>query len=90
MTDPSALASPAPPRRSLSFAWLGVVPFLAFALLFLILPTLQIITGAFRNPAGDFTLENIANLFQPSIMSAYWISIRISFASAFLGCLIGF
>ena len=27
-----------------------------FALLFLILPTMQIVVGAFRNPAGDFTL----------------------------------
>jgi ABC-type uncharacterized transport system permease subunit len=48
------------------------------------------VVGAFRNPAGEFTLQNVANLFQPSIVSAYWISIRISFASALLGCLIGF
>jgi len=73
-----------------SFAWLGVVPFLLFALLFLILPTLQIVTGAFRTPEGGFTLSHIANLFQPSILASYWISIRISVASAFFGCLIGF
>lgn len=76
--------------RRISLAWLGVMPFVLFALLFLILPTLQIVTGAFRNQAGEFTLDNIANLFQPSILAAYWISIRISVASAFLGCLIGF
>ncbi len=64
--------------------------FSPFAFLFLILPTLQIVTGAFRTPAGDFTLANVANLFTPSILSAYWISIRISVASAFFGCLIGF
>ena len=87
----AALAAPPPVRRArISFAWVGVVPFLAFALLFLIMPTLHIVTGAFRNPAGEFTLDNIANLFQPSIIAAYWISIRISVASAFLGCLIGF
>ncbi|HPQ97832.1 MAG TPA: ABC transporter permease subunit, partial [Thiolinea sp.] len=61
-----------------------------FALLFLLLPTMNIVVGAFRNQAGAFTLENITNLFQPSILSAYWISIRISVASALLGCLIGF
>ena len=54
----------------MSFAWLGIVPFVAFALLFLILPTLQIITGAFRSQGGGFTLDNIANLFQPSILAA--------------------
>ncbi len=92
MNDATAAASAAPPayRPKLSFAWVGIVPFVAFAFLFLILPTLQIITGAFRNPAGEFTLANIANLFQPSILSAYWISIRISVASAFLGCVAGF
>jgi putative spermidine/putrescine transport system permease protein len=66
------------------------VPFLLFVLLFLVLPTMNIVIGAFRNPAGEFTLQNINNLFTPSIMAAYWISIRISVASAFLGCLIGF
>ncbi len=92
MNDATAAAAAAPPayRPKLSFAWVGIVPFVAFAFLFLILPTLQIITGAFRNPAGEFTLANIANLFQPSILSAYWISIRISVASAFLGCVAGF
>ena len=92
MNDVTAAVAAAPPayRPKLSFAWVGVVPFVAFAVLFLILPTLQIVTGAFRNPAGEFTLVNVANLFQPSILSAYWISIRISVASAFLGCVIGF
>lgn len=77
-------------RPRMSFAWLGVVPFLLFALLFLVLPTMQIVVGSFRNAAGEFTLDNIVNLFQPSIMAAYWISIRISVASALLGCLVGF
>ncbi len=70
--------------------WLGVAPFLLFALLFLVLPTMNIVLGAFRNPAGEFTLANIYGLFTPSIMGAYWISIKISLASAILGCIIGF
>lgn len=74
----------------LPWHWLGIAPFIAFALLFLILPTLQIVVGAFRTPAGDFTLENIRGLFTPSIMASYWISIKVSVASALLGCLIGF
>jgi putative spermidine/putrescine transport system permease protein len=77
-------------RIRLPLDWLGVAPFLLFALLFLVLPTMNIVLGAFRNPAGEFTLQNIQNLFTPSIMAAYWISIRISLASAILGCAIGF
>lgn len=74
----------------LSWTWLGIVPFLLFALLFLILPTMHVVVGAFRNPAGEFTLANVAGLFTPAILSSFWISIRVSFASAFLGCVIGF
>jgi putative spermidine/putrescine transport system permease protein len=81
----SAVSRPRP-----SFALLGVMPFIAFSLFFLILPTMHIVVGAFQNRSGAFTLDNVLNLFQPSILSAYWISIRISVASAFLGCLVGF
>lgn len=91
MAGASAAAAPRSRQaRRISFAWVGVAPFIIFALMFLILPTLQIVTGAFRNPAGEFTLDNVANLFTPSILASYWISIRISVASAFLGCVLGF
>ncbi|MGH6762464.1 MAG: ABC transporter permease [Phyllobacterium sp.] len=69
--------------------WLGVVPFFLFALMFLILPTFYLILGAFQNPQGEFTLQNVIGLFEPNILSAYWISIRISLASAILGALLG-
>ena len=84
------MPAPAPRRRTLPTAWLGVVPFFAFAALFLILPTLYVVVGAFRTPLGDWTLENIRGLNTPTILAAYWVSIKISFWSAALGCLIGF
>ncbi|MDX0405429.1 acriflavin resistance protein [Sinorhizobium medicae] len=70
--------------------WLGIAPFMIFALMFLIIPTLYLVTGAFLTPAGEFTFRNIADLFTPSILSAYWISIRVSVASSLGGALIGF
>ena len=75
-------------RRSMN--WLGIVPFAIFALLFLLLPTLNIVLGAFRTQQGGFTLDNITNLAQPRIATAFWVSIKLSFASAAIGCLIGF
>jgi putative spermidine/putrescine transport system permease protein len=57
--------------------------------MFLFLPTFSLIGGAFTDRAGNFTFENIAGLFTDQILSAYWISIRISGASALLGALIG-
>jgi putative spermidine/putrescine transport system permease protein len=76
-------------RAKLPTQWLGVAPFFIFALLFLILPTAYLVLGAFQNDQGEFTLENIAALSQPSILAAYWISIKVSFASAILGALAG-
>ncbi|TMV91836.1 ABC transporter permease subunit [Thioclava sp. BHET1] len=77
-------------RRQVPLTWVGMVPFTVFAALFLILPTMYIVVGAFRTADGGFTLTNLANLFQPSILASYWISIKISLATAFFGCLIGF
>lgn len=91
MTDTSPPApAAAPSRRRLSFAWLGIVPFALFVGLFLIAPTMKIVIGAFQRADGSFTFENLIGLFTPSILASYWISIKISVASAALGALIGF
>ncbi|HEV7251607.1 MAG TPA: ABC transporter permease subunit [Mesorhizobium sp.] len=85
----TSVSARAQPFR-LSWDWLGVAPFFLFAILFLIGPTLYLVTGAFRNAAGEWTLANLAELSRPSIVSAYWVSIKVSVASAVLGALIGF
>ena len=76
--------------RTQNWNWLGVLPFLAFALLFLILPTSYLMVGAFQDASGAFTLDNIRGLFEANVLNAYWISIRISAASAIGGGLLGF
>jgi putative spermidine/putrescine transport system permease protein len=86
---PLALVSARPRMPMLSWTWLGAAPFALFALLFLILPTAYLIVGAFQDPEGHFTLENLANLAQPSIVSAYRISLEVSAASALGGAVIG-
>jgi putative spermidine/putrescine transport system permease protein len=74
----------------MSWAWLGVAPFFLFALMFLILPTGFLFIGSFQDADGNFTLANIVNLFEPSIISAYWISLKVSAFSALGGAVIGF
>ncbi|MES2432811.1 MAG: ABC transporter permease subunit [Pseudomonadota bacterium] len=76
--------------RALPWNGLGVLPFLLFALLFLLLPTANIVAGAFVDSDGGFTLKNIFNIFTPEIMNAFWLSIRLSFTSALIGCILGF
>jgi putative spermidine/putrescine transport system permease protein len=93
----SAEAAASAPRKPISalFAgmrWgdaLGVVPFLLFAVLFLIVPTLFLVAGAFIDKNGSFTLQNIIDLGTPQIVNSFWISIRVSAASAFVGAIIG-
>ena len=92
LSNPAVAGQTAPPEaRSMRLPtqWLGVAPFFVFAVMFLILPTLYLMLGAFQNDAGEFTLENIAALSQPSIVAAYWISIKVSVASALIGAFAG-
>jgi len=93
--DTTASATlPAPKRAGvnpLSLATVGMAPFVIFALLFLLLPTGILMVGAFQDPAGNFTLFNIAELFrQSAIVSSFWLSIKVSLASAVGGAFAGF
>src|SRR5215475_3032506 len=96
MAQQEQVAPQAPAVQSIqlgqtAWAWIGVTPFFIFALMFLIIPTLYLVVGAFQDVDGHFTLNNIVQLFtSDSIRSAYWISVKISVASALVGALLGF
>jgi putative spermidine/putrescine transport system permease protein len=79
-----------PVRRRFGWGWLGVAPFLLFAFLFLIAPTLYLVVGSFQTGKGAFTLANFADLFTPSILQTYENSIEISLVTALAGGLFGF
>ena len=77
-------------RKPLNLSILGVLPFFGFALLFLLLPTMYLMVGAFQDAQGNFTLLNIRDLFEANVLDAYWISFKISIASSLGGGLLGF
>ncbi len=91
-----AVSAPlAPPKVRTSIAswrpWLGVLPFFAFAFLFLLLPSARLFVGSFVDDKGNFTLQNVLSLFeQPYILNAYWLSIEISGVTAIGGGIFGF
>ncbi len=89
-TTPQTAALPPKPGRRWPLHWLGLLPFALFTVLFLILPTLKIVLGAFQNPDGSLTFQNLADLNTDSIRSAYWTSIKLSLITAALGCGFGF
>ncbi|AUT67144.1 ABC transporter permease [Paraburkholderia hospita] len=78
-----------PGRTSPVWTWIGVLPFFIFALLFLILPTGFLMVGAFQDAQGHFTFANMRELFQEGVMDAYWISFKVSAASACGGAVLG-
>ena len=84
-----APAAERPPRRR-GLAWLGLAPFLAFTALFLIVPTVILMVGAFQDRTGGVTLANLARLLErPDLLASFSISLRISAASATVGALLG-
>ncbi len=88
---PSAKPNPLIARvGGVPLAWIGVLPFFIFALLFLILPSLSLFTGSFTNNQGDFTLQNILDLARPDIVAAYTLSVQISLFTAVIGAAFGF
>ena len=85
-----AVPATAARRSRTDWSWIGVLPFVAFSLMFLLLPAGNLIIGAFQDATGAFTLRNLVNLFQPSIIRSYVLSLQISAASAIIGVLLGF
>ena len=71
-------------------SWVGVLPFLIFAFLFLILPSGVLLAGAFFDKDGGFTLQNLLDLSRPKIVSAYAVTLQLSALTAFLGVILGF
>ncbi len=76
--------------RAFSWAWLGVLPFFAFAVAFLLLPSTSLFIGSFQDAQGRFTLDNVLGLSQPNIRNAYWLSIQVSAVTALGGGIFGF
>jgi putative spermidine/putrescine transport system permease protein len=67
-----------------------MLPFFGFVALFLLLPTVFVLLGAFQTKDGAFTAENIsAVLTQPRYVQAFLRSIQLSVATALVGALLG-
>jgi putative spermidine/putrescine transport system permease protein len=86
-------AQSAPPARSgprVRLTGLGLLPFLVFATLFLLIPTFYLVVGSFLDRAGQFTLDNYAGLTKEVPLNAYLTSIEISFVTALASGIFGF
>jgi putative spermidine/putrescine transport system permease protein len=70
--------------------YVGLLPFHAYVLVFLIVPTLIVAVGAFSTASGGFTLDNLAKIFtREDFLSAFEASIRLAVTTAIAGAVIG-
>jgi len=84
----SAGASRARRRRWLS--WLPVLPFFVYVALFLLIPSVWLLIGAFQTETGSATLANVQALGNEQYLHAYLASIEISITTALCGTVCGF
>lgn len=70
--------------------WIGLAPFFLFILFFLIIPSLNLFSGAFVSRSGEFTLENMAVFRNPNVIRAYVTSLQVSLLTAAIGGVFGF
>jgi putative spermidine/putrescine transport system permease protein len=67
---------------------LGLVPFLAYLVMFLLVPTITVVVGAFQE-GGGFSLVKIRALAEPAPATALWKSLLLSGSTAVVGALLG-
>jgi putative spermidine/putrescine transport system permease protein len=70
-------------------ALLGVLPFFVYTTIFLLVPTLIVVIGAFLDGNSRPTLGNLSALAQPQIVSAFINSVVLSAVTAVLGATFG-
>ena len=76
-------------RSGPSAAWLGLVPFAAYVVLFLALPTILAIGSGFFDDDGVFTWVNVAALGDPVVLNTFANSAWLSLLTAVVGAVVG-
>jgi putative spermidine/putrescine transport system permease protein len=68
---------------------LGLVPFLAFIGVFLVVPTVTVIATAFQGESGGFTLANVRALGSEAAVTTLWHSVILAGSTAVIGAVLG-
>lgn len=67
---------------------LALLPFIGYLAVFLLIPTVTVVVGAFREQ-GQFSLLNIEALFGEAALRALWKSLLLSGSTAVIGAILG-
>ncbi|WP_210727258.1 ABC transporter permease [Sanguibacter hominis] len=86
-------ARPAAPARSRAAARLragaGLAPFFGYTAVFLLLPTLIVVDGAFRGADGALTLDGLRDAATARTAQVFWTSTWLSAVTAAIGTVVG-
>ena len=89
-TTTEAGARPARARRQPRLpAWLGILPFLAYVGIFLLLPTGILVVDAFKNPSGTWNFGSVSTLWGPAVRGYFIGSFKLCVLSAVAGAVFG-
>ncbi len=83
----ASLTTPSRPPRN--WAWLGLLPFLAFLTLFLIIPAISVFQESLKSPDGSFGFDSMGQAFKGQNRDAFFFSIRFSAYAAAVGVVLG-
>jgi putative spermidine/putrescine transport system permease protein len=97
MPVPSSSAAAGPARSGAGASrfrgagnYLALIPFHAYVGLFLVLPTLFVVVGAFSDGSGQFTLDNFRTMFTtPTFVDSFIKSLQLAVITALLGAIFG-
>jgi putative spermidine/putrescine transport system permease protein len=89
--EESSPSSPPGPTRAREWRPLaGVAPYLVFFTLFLLIPAVSVLVGAFESNAGRLTLSNLHAAFSGPYLHSFVSSFELSIASTIIAVAVGF
>lgn len=68
----------------------GLWPFAAYFIVFLAVPTVGVLVGAFQSPKGGATFDNINKALSNPYLTGYWTTIKLAFWSSVIPGILGF
>ena len=93
--DTKTLSGRSGPRGSLNgwsrrhLAWLGLLPFLAYSTVFLVVPGISVAVSAFHTQSGRFTTTYVVALWHGQFLAANENSIELAVVTALSGGIVG-
>lgn len=75
-------------RRAALTPSLALLPFLGYLTVFLLVPTVTVVVGAFQED-GRFSMVNIEALFDEAVLRTLWNSVLLSGSTAVIGAVLG-